>query len=163
MTIQRRLLVAFAGAGAGMAGAYGVPLGGALFAIEVVRGALALRFILPALLCSSVATATAWTLLPNAATYHVPIWPDSPANLLFAILCGLVAGPFAVVYVRLVRWAELHKPSGWQRIVRPVFRMALLGLVAIRFPRASWVMAAMFPNSSIQALCPWRWLLFWLC
>jgi len=130
---QRRLLVA-CGAGAGMAAAYGVPLGGALFAIEVVRGALALRFILPALLCSSVATATAWTLLPNAATYHIPTWPDSPVNLLFAIFCGLVAGPFAVLYVRLVRWAELHKPSGWQRIVRPILGMALLGLVAIRFP-----------------------------
>jgi H+/Cl- antiporter ClcA len=35
---QRRLLVA-CGAGAGMAAAYGVPLGGALFALEVLRGA----------------------------------------------------------------------------------------------------------------------------
>src|SRR5580704_10138425 len=34
---QRRLLVA-CGAGAGMAAAYGVPLGGALFALEVLRG-----------------------------------------------------------------------------------------------------------------------------
>ena len=34
---QRRLLVA-CGAGAGMAAAYGVPLGGALFAVEVLRG-----------------------------------------------------------------------------------------------------------------------------
>ena len=45
---QRRLLVA-CGAGAGMAAAYGVPLGGALFALEVLRGAMALRYILPAL------------------------------------------------------------------------------------------------------------------
>src|SRR5271168_3720463 len=44
---QRRLLVA-CGAGAGMAAAYGVPLGGALFAVEVLRGVLALRLILPA-------------------------------------------------------------------------------------------------------------------
>jgi H+/Cl- antiporter ClcA len=43
---QRRLLVA-CGAGAGMAAAYGVPLGGALFALEVLRGVLALRLILP--------------------------------------------------------------------------------------------------------------------
>jgi H+/Cl- antiporter ClcA len=45
---QRRLLVA-CGAGAGMAAAYGVPLGGALFALEVLRGMLALRLVLPAL------------------------------------------------------------------------------------------------------------------
>ena len=45
---QRRLLVA-CGAGAGMGAAYGVPLGGALFALEVMRGMLALRYVLPAL------------------------------------------------------------------------------------------------------------------
>lgn len=131
---QRRLLVA-CGAGAGMAAAYGVPLGGALFAIEVVRGALALRFILPALLCSTVATAVAWTLLPNAPTYQIPAYPDSRVGLLFAIACGLVAGPFAVLYVRSVRWAERNKPSGWHRIIRPIVGLALLGILATRFPQ----------------------------
>src|SRR5215469_3073052 len=77
---QRRLLVA-CGAGAGMAAAYGVPLGGALFAIEVVRGALALRFILPALLCSSVAAAAAWTILPNVATYQFRVPATNGATL----------------------------------------------------------------------------------
>ena len=43
---QRRLLVA-CGAGAGMSAAYGVPLGGALFALEVLRGMLALRLVWP--------------------------------------------------------------------------------------------------------------------
>ncbi|HEY3935933.1 MAG TPA: chloride channel protein [Bryobacteraceae bacterium] len=131
---QRRLLVA-CGAGAGMAAAYGVPLGGALFAIEVVRGALALRFILPALLCSAIATAVAWTLLPNAPTYRIPEYPNSHLGLIFAVLCGVAAGPFSVLYVRLVRWAERSKPSGWQRIVRPVLGLALLGLAATRFPQ----------------------------
>ena len=42
----RRLLVA-CGSGASLAAAYGVPLGGALFALEVLRGELALRFVLP--------------------------------------------------------------------------------------------------------------------
>jgi hypothetical protein len=54
------------GAGAGMAAAYGVPLGGALFALEVMRGMLALRFVLPALVTSLVATAVSWLALPNA-------------------------------------------------------------------------------------------------
>ena len=60
---QRRLLVA-CGAGAGMAAAYGVPLGGALFALEVLRGVLALRLILPALLASTIATLVSWIALP---------------------------------------------------------------------------------------------------
>ncbi|MGA2563723.1 MAG: chloride channel protein [Steroidobacteraceae bacterium] len=70
---QRRLLVA-CGAGAGMAAAYGVPLGGALFALEVLRGVLALRLILPALLASAVATAVAWIALPDAPTYLIPAY-----------------------------------------------------------------------------------------
>src|ERR1039457_4857797 len=56
---QRRLLVA-CGAGAGMGAAYGVPLGGALFALEAMGGMLALRYVLPALFASVVATAVSW-------------------------------------------------------------------------------------------------------
>ena len=48
---QRRLLVA-AGAGAGFAAVYNVPLGGALLALEVMLGTLALPLVLPALLMS---------------------------------------------------------------------------------------------------------------
>jgi len=62
---QRRLLVA-CGAGAGMAAAYGVPLGGALFDLEVMRGKLALRFLLPALFASLIATGVSWVALPDA-------------------------------------------------------------------------------------------------
>jgi chloride channel protein, CIC family len=55
---QRRLLVAI-GAGAGMAAVYSVPLGGALFALEVVRGQMALRLLLPALAATTIATKVA--------------------------------------------------------------------------------------------------------
>ncbi len=72
----RRLLVA-CGAGAGMAAAYGVPLGGALFALEVLRGELALRFVLPALVTSLVATGVSWAFLPDAPTYMIPAYASS--------------------------------------------------------------------------------------
>ncbi len=73
---QRRLLVA-CGAGAGMSAAYGVPLGGALFALEVLRGELALRFVLPALMTSLIATGVSWTFLPDAPTYPIPAYAGS--------------------------------------------------------------------------------------
>jgi len=86
---QRRLLVA-CGAGAGLAAAYGMPLGGALFAIEVLRGILALRLVLPALLTSLIATLVSWTVLPDAPTYFIPSFQSSASVICWAMLAGPV-------------------------------------------------------------------------
>ena len=125
---QRRLLVA-CGAGAGMAAAYGVPLGGALFAIEVVRGALALRFILPALLCSAVATAAAWTLLPNAPTYKIPAYPGFPCKPALC-RCLRIGGRAICGSLRaMCPMGGTQQTVGMaRRIVRPIFGLALLGI-----------------------------------
>jgi len=130
---QRRLLVA-CGSGAGMAGAYGVPVGGALFALEVMRGLLALRLVLPALLASILASAVAWWFLPNAPTYRAPDASDTVAFTCFAALAGPLAGLASVLYVRLVTAAHRHRPSGRARLIAPVVALTLLGLAATRFP-----------------------------
>ena len=131
---QRRLLVA-CGAGAGMAAAYGVPLGGALFALEVLRGVLALRLILPALLASAVATAVSWLALPNAPTYLIPSYPTSVAVMCWASLAGPIAGLASVGYVRFVAWADRNKPTGWRRLIAPILVLGALGAASIVFPQ----------------------------
>jgi H+/Cl- antiporter ClcA len=131
---QRRLLVA-CGAGAGMAAAYGVPLGGALFALEVLRGVLALRLILPALLASGIAAGVAWIVLPNAPTYVIPSVPWSASVIGWTLLAGPIAGLVSIGYVHLVAWADHNRPSGWRRLVAPVAALGLLGLAAIEFPQ----------------------------
>lgn len=130
----RRLLVA-CGAGAGMAAAYGVPLGGALFALEVLRGELALRFVLPALVTSLIATGVSWAFLPDAPTYLIPAYPGSLSSAAWAVLAGPIAGVVSVLYVRAVAWADHHRPAGWWRLVAPVLALTLLGVVSILFPQ----------------------------
>jgi H+/Cl- antiporter ClcA len=130
---QRRLLVA-CGAGAGMAAAYGVPLGGALFALEVLRGMLALRLVLPALLASFVATTISWLVLPNAPTYPIPPFSNSTGALAWALIIGPIAGIVSVGYVRIVAWADRNKPKGWWRVVLPVIALGLLGLISVKLP-----------------------------
>jgi len=130
---QRRLLVA-CGSGAGMAGAYGVPVGGALFALEVMRGLLALRLVLPALLASILASAVAWWFLPNAPTYVVREVADTLSFTGFAAIAGPLAGVASVAYVRLVTTAHRHRPAGHVRVVAPVAVFALLGVMAIAYP-----------------------------
>jgi CIC family chloride channel protein len=130
---QRRLLVA-CGSGAGMAAAYGVPLGGALFALEVMRGALALRMVLPALLTSLVATAVSWLVLPDAPTYPIPAYASSGSIIAWTLLAGPIAGLASVAYVRAIAWADRNKPRGWRRFAAPVFTLSLLGVLSIWFP-----------------------------
>jgi H+/Cl- antiporter ClcA len=131
---QRRLLVA-CGAGAGMGAAYGVPLGGALFSLEVMRGILALRYVLPALFASVVATAVSWVALPDAPTYIIPAYTSSFSCVAWALLAGPIAGVVSVGYVRVVTWADRNRPQGWRRLAAPFLGLGLLGLVSIWFPQ----------------------------
>jgi H+/Cl- antiporter ClcA len=131
---QRRLLVA-CGAGAGMGAAYGVPLGGALFALEVMRGKLALRYVLPALFASMTACAVSWLALPNVPTYIIPAYSSSASVIVWALLVGPIAGMASVLYVRLIRWADRNKPKDWRRLMAPVIVLGLVGVVSIWFPQ----------------------------
>jgi len=131
---QRRLLVA-CGAGAGMAAAYGVPLGGALFALEVLRGVLALRLILPALLASAIAAGVSWIVLPNAPTYLIPAYPSSPSVVCWALVAGPIAGFVSIGYVHLIAWADRNKPEGGRRLLAPIVILTLLGVASIEFPQ----------------------------
>jgi H+/Cl- antiporter ClcA len=131
---QRRLLVA-CGAGAGMGAAYGVPLGGALFSLEVMRGVLALRYVLPALFASVVATAVSWVALPDAPTYLIPAYSSSISCMAWALVAGPIAGVASVGYVRLITWADRNKPEGWLRLAAPVLALGLLGAISIWFPQ----------------------------
>jgi CIC family chloride channel protein len=131
---QRRLLVA-CGAGAGMGAAYGVPLGGALFALEVMRGRLALRYVLPAIFAAVIATAVSWLALPDAPTYIIPTYSGSASIVVWAMLVGPIAGAVSVGYVRIVSWADRNRPKGWHRLAAPLLGLGLLGMASIWFPQ----------------------------
>ncbi len=131
---QRQLLVA-CGAGAGMAAAYNVPLGGALFASEVLLGSLTLANVLPAFAASFTGVAVSWLLLPDAPAYSFPELHATPSLLGWSILIGPLLGLASVGWVRAVAWAETHKPQGWQVFALPILIFTLLGVASIRFPQ----------------------------
>ena len=130
---QRRLMVAI-GAGAGMAAVYSVPLGGALFALEVLRGALALRLVMPALAASLIAVKAASFVIPNAPLYTIPVYAISSDVFLWAIVASPFIGLWSVAFVRAIAWADRARPSGWRRLVAPPAVLAIVGLLSIVFP-----------------------------
>jgi chloride channel protein, CIC family len=131
---QRRLLVA-SGAGAGFAAVYNVPLGGALFGLEVLLGTVALPLVLPALAVSVIATTVAWITLGTGHTYHMPTYELRPAQMVWAALAGPVIGVLAVVWVKIIERANALRPKAWGRYAAPLIAFALLGLVSIRYPQ----------------------------
>lgn len=132
---QRRLLVA-SGAGAGFAAVYNVPLGGALFALEVLLGTISLPLVLPALATSVIATAVAWIFLGTNPTYSLPHYALHPAQMVWALLAGPIIGVVAIAWVRVVQWAAARRPApGWPRLLVPLAVFIVLGVVSIQYPQ----------------------------
>ena len=131
---ERRLLVA-CGAGAGLAAVYNVPLGGALFALEVLLGTLSLPLVLPAVAAAAIATAVAWVGLPDRQVYHLVPSMVTASEVLWAAIFGPLAGLAAVGYIRLLAWAKARKPTGIALIPTTTLTFAAIGAVAVVYPQ----------------------------
>lgn len=132
---ELRLLVA-CGAGAGMAAVYNVPFGGALFAAEVLLGSLALPLVLPALLCSAIATTVALLMLTGGPTYRIPEFTLSLPLLVYSVVASPLIGFVSALYIRIIGWADRLKPKN--DAVRLVVSLAVFmsfGTVSIWFPQ----------------------------
>lgn len=130
---QRRLLAA-CGGGAGMAAAYNVPLGGALFGLEVLLGTVSLPLVVPALMTSMIATAVSWTLLPKTPIYHAPVYSFSIEQIPWTIAVGPILGIASVYYIRLMGWASKVQHKGAWIVLSPAIIFTLLGLLAVPYP-----------------------------
>lgn len=130
---QRRVLVA-CGAGAGMAAVYNVPLGGALFGVEVLLGTSSLPVVAPAIACSAVATAVSWIGLPDRPTYVLPALPVGSSLLAWALVFGPVAGIVTALYVKSISWGKKRLGAGWLRSASLVAVFSATGALAIGWP-----------------------------
>lgn len=122
------------GAGAGLAAVYNVPLGGAVFTVEILLAELSLATVLPALATSAIATLVARLVVPTAPVYAVPHLTSTPSLLVWSVLAGPVLGIAAVGFVRLAHMAEDRRPRGRGILIGmpPVF--AAVGLVSVALP-----------------------------
>ncbi|GAY15965.1 chloride channel protein [Mycobacterium sp. shizuoka-1] len=105
---DRRILLGCA-AGAGLAAVYSVPMGGALFAIQIVVRSWGLRTVGTALITSALAVAVAAPVTHLEVPLH---WPDPDLSYLLTGLAVLLS-PLALAvgrgFNRLMEYAKAHK------------------------------------------------------
>ena len=86
------LLIACGSTGA-VAGIFGAPIAGFIFAIEVLMIDLTMGSLLPLLMASLAGTVVSALLMGRSATFHFDVTPDYMLrNLPFYIILGLLAG-----------------------------------------------------------------------
>lgn len=129
-----RLMVA-CGAGAGLAAVYNVPLGGAIFVLEVLLGTFELRALIIAVVTSAIAAAVAWIGLGNEHQYTVPAFALSTPLVAWSIVCGPLFGFAAYGFVRLTTRARASAQKDWRLPVLALVNFAAIGMLAMRFPQ----------------------------
>ena len=125
------------GAAAGMAAVYNVPIGGALFAMEVILGNFALEIFGPLVVASVLSTVVARTFEGSEPSYLMPNYTLVSGRELFAYLALGILGAFAsLAFTRGV--AVGHRLFAALRFLPKPFKPALgglmLGAVALAIP-----------------------------
>lgn len=125
------------GAAAGLAAAYNIPVGGALFAMEVVLGNFALDIFGPIVVSSVISTLISRAISGNVHLYAAPgytlvsTWELVPYAGL-GVVCGLASVLF-VLGVRLGR-RSFQGMTFLPEPLKPVVGMTLVGLLALWVP-----------------------------
>lgn len=128
-----KLLVASA-AGAGLGAVYNAPLGGALFALEVLLVTYRPRSVAVVVATSAIAVAVAWLGLGSQPTYHVPRLEPTPSLVAWSVIAGPLVGVVATWWDRLTHAAHVHAPHGPALVGLCLVNFTIIGVLAIPFP-----------------------------
>lgn len=134
---QMRTLCA-SGAAAGIAAAYNVPIGGAVFGLEVLLGSFALELFGPLVVACVVATLVSRLLIENHPTYAIPRYTlMTTGELVVMPLLGVIIGVASAAYVRAFELVTsiVNRVRGPLAYLLPPVVMAGLGVAAIRYPQ----------------------------
>lgn len=130
-----RSLIA-AGAAGGIAASFNAPIGGMLFALEVIIGGFALRHLQTVIVAAVIASVTARQLIGEPFAFTLPphAFEHSWELLLYALL-GLAAVIVGIAFIAAVRAAsQFAERLGWPLPLRMAAGGLVVGLIAVVAP-----------------------------
>jgi len=135
MPVGQRIALVAAGAGAGIASTFNTPIGGVMFAIELMLPEVSAETFLPVAIATGTATFVGRWFFGDTPAFHVPPIQAMPINssalvvlLLFAVLGG-VTGVAAAGFIRALNMAEDLFDLIKQRYLRHMLGMLILGVL----------------------------------
>jgi CIC family chloride channel protein len=133
-----RTLVA-AGAASGISAAFNAPIAGVFFALELVLGEISGSALGVVVLASVVSAVVTQALAGPQPAFRVPGYTfNSGWELPLYLVLGLIAGPVAVAYIRLLYLAQdafhhLPRLPGW---AKPMLAGLVVGMAGLFVPQA---------------------------
>jgi H+/Cl- antiporter ClcA len=131
---QARVMVA-CGAGAGLAAVYNVPLGGAVFVLEVLLRSFEWHLVTVALATSALGAFVAWIGLGDAQTYRLPVYSLDPQLVVWAVVTSPLFGAAARFFVILTKAARASAARGDALPLLSIVNFAVIGALVIYYPQ----------------------------
>lgn len=130
-------LLACCGTAAGIAGTFNAPIGGAFFGIEIVMRRLSFKYIIPALVASTIGALTVSLIVGTRPAFQTTLsgLEFKPLQLATFAGLGIVFGLFSYLWVRFFYLIEtlfdqLHKIPD---IFKPALGMSVAGITSAVF------------------------------
>ena len=132
MPVWQRISLVAAGAGAGIAATFNTPIGGVMFAIELMMPEVSVETFLPVAIATGAATFVGRWFFGDAPAFHVPpiqaMTNDSSALLVllsFAVM-GALSGVWAAGFIR-----ALHLTEDWFERIKSPYLRHMLGMLIV--------------------------------
>ncbi|SJZ48565.1 chloride channel protein [Consotaella salsifontis] len=140
---HQKITLLSAGAGAGMAATFNTPLGGMLFASEILLPEVSTRTFLPVVVATATSTYTYRYAMGAASAFVVPLQdmglePVNLAELVVAGILGAIMGVAAWIFIRALAKAEtVFEDSKLNPYLQNVIGMTIVGITGYVFLLAS--------------------------
>ena len=169
MPAGQRIALVAAGAGAGIAATFNTPIGGVMFAIELMMPEVSVDTFLPVAIATGTATFVGRWFFGDAPAFHVPplqaMAVDSNALLVLALfaLVGALSGVAASGFIQGLHLAEDLFDRIKSRYLRHMLGMLILGaLMYLLFRTLGQYFVDGVGYATVQAILTGQISTFWL-